>query len=156
MQANYIGPLAAGSIPAGIVHKRYNLSKNLPRKRFSKFESTSDGIVNSPFPIHSKSLYILSASNGYKPVVILYLQKYKTKDICKMHHRHQNHTDVFVNGNFERSYTCMHIFRPGAVAKNATTCRPSHGWKNVLFPSRVGRLKKSSHDYCRGNYHDIR
>jgi hypothetical protein len=89
-------------------------------------------------------LYILSASNGYKPVVILYLQKYKTKDICKMHHRHQNHTDVFVNGNFERSYTCMHIFRPGAVAKNATTCRPSHGWKNVLFP----RITREYYFFC--------
>lgn len=51
----------------------------LPFIKSAKLEQIVSGITYFPFPIFSNSLYILSPSKGYNPVVILYLEKNNSK-----------------------------------------------------------------------------
>ena len=60
-----------------------------------------------------------------------------------MHHRHQNHTDVFVNGNFERSYTCTYL-DPEQLRKMQLHAGPLMGGKMFYFLGSQGNITFSA------------
>ena len=70
----------------------------LPFIKSAKLEQIVSGITYFPFPIFSNSLYILSPSKGYNPVVILYLEDIKTADIYirLFFIPHTNYIDQFI------------------------------------------------------------